>query len=290
MSVRIREVGPRDGLQVESPLPIAVRAGLIDDLAAAGLRDIEAVSFVSPKAVPAMADPAGVMAAVNRHPGVTYWGLVPNTRGAELALEAGMDALTITVSACPVYNEKNVRRTIDASMQEVAEIVAVAGSLAVDLVLSCVFGSPYTGDEPTRTTPKLMVQARDLGVSRFTLADTTGMATPGRVARVLDEVGPDVGLHLHDTRGTALANAWEAIRQGVRTFDAALGGLGGSPFAEGAGGNLATEDLVHMLDDAGLRTDVDLRALLELGGRLRDVLGHELKSAIAVHGPRRAEM
>ncbi len=143
MNIHIREVGPRDGLQVEAPLPVNVRAALIDGLARSGLRDIEAVSFVSPKAVPAMADPAEVMATVDRFPGVTYWGLVPNTRGAELALEAGMDALTITVSACPVYNEKNVRRTIPESMKDVEQIVAAAGRLPVDLILSCVFGSPY---------------------------------------------------------------------------------------------------------------------------------------------------
>ncbi|MDH3499021.1 MAG: hydroxymethylglutaryl-CoA lyase [Acidimicrobiia bacterium] len=286
MHIEVREVGPRDGLQVEAPISIEDRATLIDGLAAAGLTDIEAVSFVSPAAVPAMADPDRVMAAIHRHPGVRYWGLVPNVRGAELAVAAGMDALTITVSACPVYNQKNIRRRVEESMAAIADILDVAGLRPVDLILSCVFGSPYTGDEPSQTTPELISQARQMGVGRFTLADTTGMATPTRVRSMLETVGTDVGLHLHDTRGTALVNAWEAISCGVRRFDAALGGLGGSPFAEGAGGNLATEDLIHILDDADIHTGVDLGALLALGGSLREMVGHELSSAVAQVGPR----
>ena len=289
VDIEIREVGPRDGLQVEAPTTVENRIGLIDGLAAAGLEHIEAVSFVSPKAVPSMANPTEVMAGVSRDQRVTYWGLVPNLRGAEMALAAGMDALTVTVSACPVYNTNNVRQTIDVAMSGVGEIVRLAGDAPVDLVLSCVFGSPYTGDEPTTAVPDLMARAVDLGVSRVTLADTTGMATPARLRSVIDVVGVDVGLHLHDTRGTALANAWEAVQRGVRRFDTALGGLGGSPFAAGAGGNLATEDLVHVLDDAGLESGVNLEALLALGDTLREIVGHELFSPIARFGPRWAE-
>ena len=287
MHVTIREVGPRDGLQAEEPIAVADRITLINRLAGAGLTDIEAVSFVSPKAVPAMAHSDRVMAGIERHEGVTYWGLVPNVRGAEMAVAAGVDALTITLSACPVYNEKNIRRTVEESMRAIPAILEAAAGRPVDLILSCVFGSPYTGDAPTEITPVLMAQAREMGVTRFTLADTTGMATPARIAAMVDQVGPAVGLHLHDTRGTALANAWEAIRLGVRKFDTALGGLGGSPFAEGAGGNLATESLVEVLDDAGITTGVRLGSLLEVATWLSRAIGHDLPSPLARFGPAR---
>jgi hydroxymethylglutaryl-CoA lyase len=275
-------------LQAEEPVGVEVRARLVDGLAAAGLRHIEAVSFVSPKAVPQMAEPDQVMSGIERLLGVIHWGLVPNRKGAELAMAAAIDALTVTISACGVYNERNVRRTVDESVAEIAGIVEIAGSKPVDAVISCVFGSPYTGDEPTARVPSLIAELRDLGVGQVTLADTTGMATPARIEAVIGATGTGVGLHLHDTRGTALVNAWHAYGLGVRRFDTALGGLGGSPFAKGAGGNLATEDLVHLLDDAGVETGIDLGALLELGGMLASAVGHDLPSRVATHGPRTA--
>lgn len=290
MSVQIRDVGPRDGLQAEDPVSIDDRVALVDALAGAGLQHIEAVSFVSPKAVPQMAEPASVMHQIDRRDDVVYWGLVPNKRGAEFAVEAGMDAITVTISACPVYNEKNINRTIDESVDAIAEIIDVADGRPVDAVLSCVFGSPYTGDDPTAATPELMKRLADCGTQTFTLADTTGMATPDRIGHVLDCTGTDVGLHLHNTRGTALVNAWHAIGLGVRRFDTALGGLGGSPFAKGAGGNLGTEDLVHLLDDPSaddqLRTGIDLSMLLDAGPPLARAIGHDLPSPVATHGPR----
>lgn len=289
MTIEIREVGPRDGLQSEEPVTVDQRIQFVDALAAAGLAHIEAVSFVSPKAIPQMAGAGEVMSGMDRFDGVTYWALVPNRRGAELAVAANADALTVTISACPVYNEKNIKRTIDESVASMAEIVEVADGRPVDCVISCVFGSPYTGDDPTATVPDLMHQLSMQGIERFTLADTTGMATPTRVERVLHRTGVDVGLHLHDTRGTALVNAWTAIDLGVRRFDTAVGGLGGSPFAAGAGGNLATEDLVHLLDDAGERTGVDLSALLEVTALLRSMVGHALPGRVATHGPRSSE-
>ncbi len=291
-AMQIREVGPRDGLQAEEPVTIEARVTLINALAAAGLKHIEAVSFVSPKAVPQMAEPSVVMDQIDRQADVTYWGLVPNRRGAEFAVEAGMDAITVTISACPVYNEKNINRTIDESVEAIGDIIEVADGRPVDAVLSCVFGSPYTGDEPTASTPELMTQLAGRGVTTFTLADTTGMATPQRVERVLEITGSDIGLHLHNTRGTALVNAWHAIGLGVRRFDTALGGLGGSPFAKGAGGNLGTEDLVHLLNDAGNETalpndtGIDLDALMNAGPDLAEAIGHSLPSPVATHGPR----
>lgn len=286
MNISIRDVGPRDGLQAESVVTVADRVQLINGLADSGLVQIEAVSFVSPKAVPQMAEAGTVMAGIDRHPDVQYWGLVPNRRGAELAVDARVDAITVTVSACPVYNDKNVRRSIAESVAEIGDIVAVADGRPVDAVLSCVFGSPYTGDQPTATVPDLMAQLSQQGVDQFTLADTTGMATPTRIERVLHRTGVDVGLHLHDTRGTALVNAWTAIGLGVTRFDTAVGGLGGSPFAEGAGGNLPTEDLVHLLDDAGLESGVDLGRLLALVGPLETAIGRTVPGRIAIHGPR----
>ncbi len=289
-SIAIRDVGPRDGLQSEGPVAVKDRIALIDSLSAAGLGDIEAVSFVSPKAVPQMAGAGEVMAAITRRPGVTYWALVPNRRGAELAVDADADALTVTISACPVYNEKNVRQTVEQSLVAMADIVEVADGRIVDCVISCVFGSPYTGDAPTRDTPRIIARLIEHGITRFTLADTTGMATPTRIEAVIGATGPDVGLHLHDTRGTALVNAWTARSLGVARFDTAVGGLGGSPFAAGAGGNLPTEDLVHLLDDAGIETGVDLEALLQSAALLRSLVGHDLPGRVATHGPRSAEV
>jgi hydroxymethylglutaryl-CoA lyase len=284
----IREVGPRDGLQNEAPLNVERRAEIISALCRTGLTEIEAVSFVSPTAVPAMANAADVLALVDRRSEVRLWALVPNERGAEMALAANIDALTVTVSACPVYNERNVRRSIDESVEGIARIVEIADGRMVDVVISCVFGSPYTGDEPTGTVPDLISQLAERGVDRFTLADTTGMATPHRIERVLHKTGIDVGLHLHDTRGTALVNAFTAIGYGVTRFDTAVGGLGGSPFAKGAGGNLATEDLVHLADDDPmLDTGVDLDALLAVAKDFEAAVDHRLPGRIATHGPAR---
>ena len=286
LHVRIREVGPRDGLQAEEPVALDERVRLIDALAAAGLREIEAVSFVSPKAVPSMAGAGDVMAAVTRVPGVRYVALVPNVKGAELALAAGVDALSVTVSASPAYNDKNVRMTVDESVESVAGIAKLAAPMPIDAVVSCAFGSPYEGDIEPADVDALGHRLLDAGATSLTYADTTGMATPRRVDDLLDRTGTDVGLHLHETRGTALVNAYAAVERGVRRFDTSVGGLGGSPFAAGAAGNLATEDLVHLLDDLGLETGVDLEKLLAVSAQVAAVVGHPVPSRIAAAGPR----
>jgi hydroxymethylglutaryl-CoA lyase len=286
VDVRIREVGPRDGLQAEEPVDVSERVRLIDALAGAGLREIEAVSFVSPKAVPSMAGAGDVMAAVTRVPGVRYVALVPNVKGAELALAAQVDALSVTVSASPAYNEKNVRMTVDESVDAVAGIAKLAAPLPIDAVVSCAFGSPYEGDIDPADVDALGHRLLDAGATSLTYADTTGMATPRRVDELLDRTGTDVGLHLHETRGTALVNAYAAVERGVRRFDTSVGGLGGSPFAAGAAGNLATEDLVHLLDDLGLDTGVDLEKLLAVSAQVATVVGHTVPSRIAAAGPR----
>ena len=285
-SLQIREVGPRDGLQAESPVSVESRTQLVELLAGAGLREIEAASFVSPAAVPSMADAGAVMASIARDAGVRYIALVPNVRGAELAVAAGVDALTVTISASATYNEKNVRMTIDESVESVRGIRAVAGTLEIDAVISCAFGSPYEGDIAPAAVGALGERLLDAGATSLTMADTTGMATPRRVRDLIDDVGPAVGLHLHETRGTGLVNAYAAMELGVSRFDTSVGGLGGSPFAAGAAGNLATEDLVHLCDDLRVATGVDLERLLEVSAFVAGLVGHPVPSRIAAAGPR----
>ena len=284
--VQLREVGPRDGLQAEPPVAPEGRARLVDALAAAGLREIEAVSFVSSTAVPAMAGAADVLANVARRSDVRLIALVPNRRGAELALEVGVDGLSVTVSASPAYNERNVRMTIEQSVDAVGEICAIVGDLSVDAVVSCAFGSPYEGDIAPDDVASLGDRLLDAGATSLTYADTTGMATPRRVDDLVDVVGTDIGLHLHDARGTALVNAYAALKRGVARFDCSVGGLGGSPFAADAAGNLATEDFVAVLHDLGVDTGVDLARLLEASAVAAELVAHSLASRIAAVGPR----
>lgn len=293
-TVRIREVGPRDGLQVEAPVPVEDRVRLVDALVGAGLRHVEAAAFVSPRAVPAMAGAAEVMAALEAraHPGVRYAVLVPNAEGARRATFC--HEVTFTLSASPGYNERNVRMSIDRSVEELSTAVALLAerSVPVDAVVSCAFGSPFEGDIDPAAVDALGRRLLDAGVASLTYADTTGMATPRRVADLLAVTGPDVGLHLHDTRGTALVNAYAAYQLGVRRFDTAVGGLGGSPAAPsagggGAGGNLATEDLVHLLEDLGVATGVDLDRLLAASALAASLVGHAVPSRVAAAGPRR---
>lgn len=292
-SATIREVGPRDGLQGEPPVPPARRAELVAALAAAGCERIEAASFVSEKAVPAMAGASEVVARSRRllaaasHDQVRLTALVPNLRGAEAALAAGVDELTVTVAASAAYNERNVRRSIEESVEEIGRVTARArdSSVPVDAVVSCAFGSPYEGEIPSRQVAALVGRLGEEGCEEVTLADTTGMATPPLIADVLAavrETWPEgsPGLHLHETRGTALLNAYVALGLGVRRFDTSVGGLGGSPFAEGAGGNLATEDLVSLLDRLGVTTGVSLEGLLAAAALTAQLVGHDLASRV----------
>ena len=288
VSLDIREVGPRDGLQPEAPVPAAARVELASALVAAGVATIEVAAFVSPKAVPAMAGAGEVVAALGPAPdGVRYVALVPNAKGAELALAAGLSALTLTVSASEAYSQRNVRMSVEESLGQVASVRTVVGpAVALDVVISCAFGSPYEGEMAPSDVAALGRRALSSGADALTYADTTGMATPRRVAELVAETGPSVGLHLHDTRGTALVNAYAAMALGVRRFDTAVGGLGGSPFAAGAGGNLATEDLVHLCDDLGVATGISLEGLLAASAQVADLVGHVVPSRVAAAGPR----
>ena len=282
--IEIRDVTPRDGLQSERTVTPAERAALGIALAGAGLRDIEVASFVSPKAVPSMAGADEVVRDLSRAPdGTRWWALVPNRRGVELARETGIDALTLTISASDGYSQKNVNRSTDEALAGLTDIVAAAEGTELDAVVSCAFGSPFE-DVTVGSVAAVVDRVRSSGVHRVTLADTTGAATPRRVGLVLAAVRGEVGLHLHDTRGTALANALAGLDAGVTRFDTSVGGLGGSPFAPGAGGNLATEDLVLVLEDSGIDTGVDLDALIQIAEHLGDLVGHLVPGRTAAAG------
>jgi hydroxymethylglutaryl-CoA lyase len=284
-AIEIRDCGPRDGLQGERPVAASARAALANGLAKAGLRDVEAASFVSPRAVPAMADAAEVMALLE--PGDTcWWALVPNERGAQLATDAGATRLTVAVAASEVYIQKNVGMTVEESLAQVEAIRRCAPSSLIDAVVSCAFGS-VSADEPltAKGVAALVDRLRALGMDRVTLADTTGTASPRRIAALLALTGTDVGVHLHNTRGTGVLNSFEAYRLGVRRFDTSIGGLGGSPFATGAGGNIATEELVLVFEDMGTATGIDWPKLCETAALMSELIGRPLPSNATAAGP-----
>lgn len=290
-SVLIRDVGPRDGLQAEAPVDVADRVRLIDALIDAGVTRIELCSFVSPKAVPSMAGAAEVVSGVGVRGGIRRTALVPNLRGAQMAMDAGIDELSVTISASSVYSEKNTKMTIDEAVSSVESIASfVAGEVPIDVVLSCSFGSPYEGEIGAADVARLADRVLVGGATCVTLADTTGMATPRRVNDVICALSSSaragVGMHLHETRGTGLVNAYAAMQMGVSRFDTSVGGLGGSPFAAGAAGNLATEDLVYLCDDLGVATGIDLRRLLIASKLTASIVGRPVPSRVAAAGPR----
>ena len=292
-TVSIREVGPRDGLQNEAPVPTEDKVQLLDALSRTGVRRIEAVSFVHPKAIPQMADADEVWAAATRQPGVRYSALVPNSRGAQRALDAGFHEIEVVVSASDTHNRRNVNRSTDESLDDISSLIAAlhdAGAQC-EVIISTSFGCPYEGDVEPRRVASIVDRAVADGADRVAFGDTTGMATPRRVADVLDIVRsrqPDVPMlmHFHNTRGTALANILTALRFGITEYDASVGGLGGCPYAPGATGNVATEEVVHMLHDMGIDTGIDLGALIEAAGLAQRIVGRELPSGVLRAGPR----
>jgi hydroxymethylglutaryl-CoA lyase len=292
--VDVREVGPRDGLQNEAPVPVDDRVRLIDALSATGLRFIEAASFVSAAAIPPMAGAADVMARIDRRPGVVYSALVPNPKGAELATAAKADEIELVVSASETHNQKNVRRSVAESLVGARDVVELAheGGIEAEAIVSTSFGCPYEGDVAPERVAQLAGHLIDAGADRLSFGDTTGMATPRRVNDLFDALeragiaAGRVGLHFHDTRGTALANVVSALERGVVRFDASIGGLGGCPYAPGASGNAVTEDLVHMCTDMGIDTGIDLDALLACAQLAQEIVGRELPSALLHAGPR----
>ncbi|HEV7207434.1 MAG TPA: hydroxymethylglutaryl-CoA lyase [Mycobacteriales bacterium] len=291
--ISLREVGPRDGLQNEAPVPTAAKVALIEALSRTGLRRIEAVSFVSPKAIPSMADADEVWRQIQGIDGISWSALVPNLRGAERALALGVTELNVVVSASETHNQKNVRRSTEESLQDIEALLARvhAAGATCQVVVSTAYGCPYEGDVPVRRVVAVAGRALAAGADGIAFGDTTGMATPGRVAPLVGEfrsAHPDIplNLHFHNTRGTGLANVLAALQLGVDDFDASVGGLGGCPYAPGATGNVCTEDLVHMVQDMGIDTGVDLDALLAVAEMAEGLVGRTLPSQVLRAGPR----
>jgi hydroxymethylglutaryl-CoA lyase len=287
-SVELREVGPRDGLQVEEPKTVEQRMALVRALADAGFKAIEVASFVSPKAVPAMAGSAEVVQACKELGGFRVVGVALNGRGASDAVAAGVDEITAGVSASEGYSQSNTNMSIEQALVHVEKMCEIGkdAGVPVDLMISCSFGSPYEGEIAPSEVAKVAQLARDAGATTISLADTTGMATPRGINELLEEVGTDVGMHFHETRGTGLANVYASLLGGVTRFDSSVGGLGGSPFAKGAAGNVATEGVVNLLDDLGVATGVDLVKLLDAAKHLEELVGHDLPSPVFKAGPR----
>jgi len=287
-AVRIVEVGPRDGLQNQRvAVPTATKLAWIERLARAGLREIEATSFVRPDRIPQLADAAEVAAGLPRDPGVLYSALVPNRKGLEGALAAGISRIALFTAASETFCRENIGVGIAESIERFRELLAAAGGtdLWVRAYISTCFGCPYEGKVPAEKVVEVAERVIDLGVDELAVSDTIGVATPADVHRVLDALEAVLpvtrtALHLHDTRGTALANVLAALGRGIATFDAAAGGLGGCPYAPGASGNLATEDLVYLLDGLGIESGVDLVKLIEASLWFEGELGTELPSRV----------
>ena len=291
-SVKVKEVGPRDGLQAEAAiLPTEDKLRLIGRLADAGLREIEATSFVSPKAIPALADAAEVFAKLDRRPGVVYSAIVPNEKGARRAVESEADEIQIFLAASEGYNRSNVRMSVEESLEQAARVAKIVREADVPFVavLSVAFGCPYEGAVAPERVLDLCGRLMELGVEEVTFGDTTGMAYPTQVGELSHAYGeryPDVPLrlHFHNTRGMGLANVLAGLEAGVDRFDASVGGLGGSPYAPGATGNIPTEDLVHMLHEMGIETGVDLEALIGCARLLEYFLEHGLPGQVMKAG------
>jgi hydroxymethylglutaryl-CoA lyase len=291
--ISIREVGPRDGLQNEDPVPTDAKVALVDALSATGVERIEAVSFVRPSAIPQMADADEVWKRVKRAPSVRYSALVPNLRGALRALDAGFTELEAVVSASETHNRKNVNRSTGQSLDEIADIISTAHDRGATLqvIVSTAWGCPYEGDVPVARTVSVAGRAVADGADSVSFGDTTGMATPTRVRSLVGAFRSahpemDLNLHFHNTRGTGLANVLAALELGVADFDASVGGLGGCPYAPGATGNIATEELVHMVEDMGVSTGIDLEAMINAAAEAEHLVGRTLPSQVLRAGPR----
>jgi hydroxymethylglutaryl-CoA lyase len=297
MQVTVVEVGPRDGLQNE-PAMVSTREKIafVDALSAAGGPVIEVSAFVSPRWVPQMADAADVFAGIQRRPGTRYSCLVPNVRGLERAVASGASGVAIFAAASESFSQRNINQSIDESLAGYAAVcdAARAQNLPVRAYLSTAFGCPFEGPVDPGRVATLSARLIALGACEVAISDTIGVAHPGQVRRVLPVVLAEVpadklALHFHDTHGTALANVLAALEFGIRTFDASAGGLGGCPYAPGATGNLATEDLVYMLDGLGAVTGVDLEALIRASLLIELRVGHPLPSRVLQARKRRAD-
>jgi hydroxymethylglutaryl-CoA lyase len=297
IKIKIREVAPRDGFQSWPDfVPTEQKIAVITALMEAGVSEIEATSFVSPKAIPQMRDAAAVMAALPRS-GCVRCALVPNLKGAQLALEAGTDEIGVFISATEAHNMANVRRTVSDSLRDLRGIFDLAKDRDVPVIgaVAVSFGCPYEGDVSEESVLRVAEAYLEGGAAAVILADTTGMATPPRVEYLVGRFQqrfPQAafGLHLHNNRGTAMTNLYTALRSGVTMFDTALGGIGGCPNVPQAAGNLPTEDVVYMLEDMGFDTGIDLIALIKAAQFLETVLGRTLPGQVMKSGPREPEL
>lgn len=280
--VDIREVGPRDGLQSEKPLHVQDRLDLVNRLIASGLQHIEVASFMRDEVVPSMAGAEELIAAIRRSDDLTLTGLVANLAGVRRALKCDLDEITITISLSDTYSRKNMGKSSEEALVAVEALIDEIDQRALtDVVISCAFGSPYDDVVMEQDLLPCVQRLRDFGCNHITLADTTGVATPRLIRGALELAGTNVGLHLHETRGTGLLNAFVGFEAGVRRFDTSVGGIGGSPFADGAAGNVATEALVNILHDNGFATGIDLSELLHVARLLPKLIGHKIPSFLA---------
>ncbi|MFJ3482605.1 hydroxymethylglutaryl-CoA lyase [Pseudomonas sp. NPDC090202] len=292
----VQEVAPRDGLQIEPKwVETADKIALIDQLSLAGFSRIEAGSFVSPKAIPALRDGDEVFRGILRQPGVIYVALIPNLKGAQRAIAAGADELNLVMSASQTHNRANMRMRCEQSLNAFADVVSFVADTPADVrpslngSIATTFGCPFEGKIDEDRVLQIVDAFLELGLQGISLADTTGMANPRQVHRLVQRVltripASALTLHFHNTRGLGLSNVLAAYEAGARRFDASLGGLGGCPFAPGASGNICTEDLVNLCEEIGIETGIDLPHLLQMSRRLPALLGHEMPGQVAKAG------
>ncbi len=280
-SVRLVEVGPRDGLQNEKqPISVADKVRLVDDLSAAGLGYVEVGSFVSPKWVPQMAGSAEVFAAIQRQPGVTYAALTPNLKGFEAALQAEVKEVAVFAAASEAFSQKNINCSIAESLDRFVPLMEAAkvANVRVRGYVSCVLGCPYDGEIDPAQVASVARELYAMGCYEVSLGDTIGTGTPGKTRHLINVVGREIPRHLlaghfHDTYGQALANIYASLLEGIHVFDSSVAGLGGCPYAKGATGNVATEDVLYMLQGLGIDTGIDMDKLIAAGQRICGVLG-----------------
>lgn len=291
-SVTIVEVGPRDGLQNETRfVPTDQKIELIERLSETGLKRIEITSFVHPKAIPQLQDSEEVVRRLKKKPGIIYSTPIPNEKGLDRALASGVQEIALFVSASETHNQKNVKMSISESLngfRNIAQKALVNGVRMRGYVVTA-FGCPYEGRVPPEKVEDIVSEYRALGVHEVALGDTTGMANPAHVSRMVKQIEPHLGemgfaLHFHDTRGAALANILAALQEGATVFDGSIGGLGGCPYAPGASGNVATEDLVNMLEEMGIETGIDLQKLIDCAKYGREILQKDLRSHLLSSG------
>jgi hydroxymethylglutaryl-CoA lyase len=291
--VDIRDVSLRDGLQIEEPIPLSAKLELLAAVAATGVREMEATAFVSPSKVPALADAAELAAELHNFPGIEFSALVASPNGAKRAIAAGLGSIEYVVSAADGHSRSNVGRSTADATAQIPEIVAIAhdSGAAVEVIIATAWDCPFDGPTPPERVVEVVTAARDAGADRLAIADTIGTTTPRRVTDLIARIRPllgdmPLGAHFHNTRGAGLASAYAAVSSGVTRLDASAGGLGGCPFAPGASGNIATEDLVYLLRDSGIHVDVDLQAAIAAAEVAQRLVGHDLPSSLLRAGDR----